>query len=193
MKNFMKSIRITIVLCAFFCVFYMLLLWAFAKVASPNHGDVKMLTLNGKVVGAANIGQLFTSDLYFWGRPLCAGDKGYDATRSGGSNKSVTNKQYLAGVNKRINFFMKHHPYLRRKDVPAEMVTASGSGLDPDITIQSAYIQIRRVAKARGLKQAKVKAIVNSVIERPLLGLFGPAKINVLKLNIALDKDSKHE
>ena len=82
-------------------------------------------------MGAANVGQVFTEDIYFWGRPSCAGD-GYDASSSAGSNKGPTNEEYLAEVETRIDTFLVHHPYLERKDVPAEMVTASGSGLDPD-------------------------------------------------------------
>lgn len=88
----------------------------------------------------------------------------------------------------RIDSFLIHHPYLERKDVPAEMVTASGSGLDPDITPQSARVQVKRVAAARHLDEKQVATLVEKSIERPLLGLFGPAKVNVLKLNVALDK-----
>ena len=88
----------------------------------------------------------------------------------------------------RIDSFLAHHPYLERKDVPAEMVTASGSGLDPDITPQSARVQVKRVAAARHLSENQVAALVENSIERPLLGLFGPAKVNVLKLNVALDE-----
>ena len=81
-----------------------------------------------------------------------------------------------------------HHPYLQRKDVPAEMVTASASGLDPDIPPASAYVQVKRVAQARGMDEAKVKSIVDETIQKPLLGLFGTEKVNVLKLNIALEE-----
>ena len=83
---------------------------------------------------------------------------------------------------------MAHHPYLKRKDVPSEMVTASASGLDPDITPECAYVQIKRVAKARGMNESDVKAIVDKMVEKPLLGIFGPAKINVLKLNVAMEE-----
>ena len=145
------------------------------------------MTLNGKAVGAANVGQMFTEDIYFWGRPSCAGD-GYDASSSAGSNKGPTNEEYLAEVEARIDTFLLHHPYLQRKEVPAEMVTASASGLDPDITPVSAYVQVKRVAEARGMDEATVRGIVDKTVEKPLLGLFGTAKVNVLKLNIALEK-----
>lgn len=187
MKTLWKSFKITIAFCVFFSVFYILVLWIFAQFASPNKGNAEVLTLNGKVVGAANVGQMFTEDIYFWGRPSCAGD-GYDASSSSGSNKGPTNEAYLAEVEARIDTFLLHHPYLQRKEVPAEMVTASASGLDPDITPACAYVQVKRVAEARGLDEATVRSIVDKAIEKPLLGLFGTEKVNVLKLNIALEK-----
>lgn len=185
MKNFIKSLRLTLVFCIFFSVFYVLVLWLFAQLASPNKGNAEIAVVNGKVVGAANVGQMFTKDIYFWGRPSMAGN-GYDATSSAGSNKGPANDEYLNEIKVRIDTFLIHHPYLSRKDVPAEMVTASASGLDPDITPQCAYIQIKRVAKARKMDENKITEIVNKSIEKPFLGLFGTEKINVLKLNIAL-------
>lgn len=190
MKNFIKSFRLTLVFCVFFSVFYILVLWIFAQFAGPNAGNAEVAKLNGKVVGAANVGQSFSKDIYFWGRPSCAGN-GYDATASSGSNKGPTNKEYLAEVETRIDSFLIHHPYLTRKDVPAEMVTASGSGLDPNITPACAYVQVNRVADARGMNADEVKKIVDKMVEAPFLGLFGTEKVNVLKLNIALDEADK--
>lgn len=187
MKNFIKSLRLTLVFCIFFSVFYVMVLWLFTQLASPNKGNAEIAVVNGKVVGAANVGQMFTKDIYFWGRPSMAGN-GYDATSSAGSNKGPANDEYLNEIKVRIDTFLIHHPYLSRKDVPAEMVTASASGLDPDITPQCAYIQIKRVAKARKMDENKITEIVNKSIEKPFLGLFGTEKINVLKLNIALDE-----
>ena len=187
MKTLWKSLKITLALCVFFSVFYVLILWVFAQFAAPNKGNAEVVTLNGKVVGAGNVGQMFTKDIYFWGRPSCAGD-GYDASSSAGSNKGPTNEEYLAEVEARVDTFLMHHPYLSRKDVPAEMVTASGSGLDPDITPVGAYVQVKRVAQARGMNEADVKALVDKAVEKPLLGLFGTEKVNVLKLNIALEE-----
>lgn len=186
MKTLLKSFKITLAFCVFFSVFYVLVLWVFAWVAGPNSGNAEVATLNGKVVGAANVGQMFTKDIYFWGRPSCAGD-GYDAASSCGSNKGPTNEEYLAEVEARIDTFLMHHPYLSRKDIPAEMVTASGSGLDPDITPACAYVQVKRIAQARGMSEAQVKSVVDKLVEKPLLGLFGTEKVNVLKLNIALE------
>lgn len=187
MKTLWKSLKITLAFCVLFSVCYVFVLWIFARVAAPGKGEVEVVTLNGKVVGAARVGQQFTEDIYFWGRPSCAGD-GYDASRSGGSNKGPTNAAYLAEVEARIDSFLVHHPYLNRKDVPAEMVTASASGLDPDITPACAYVQVRRVAQARGMDEADVRAVVDKSVEKPFLGLFGTERVNVLKLNVALEE-----
>lgn len=187
MKTLLKSLKITLVFCLFFSVCYILVLWLFAQVAGPNRGNAEVITLNGKVVGAANVGQSFTKDIYFWSRPSCAGD-GYDAASSCGSNKGPTNPDYLTEVQARIDTFLIHHPYLSRSEVPAEMVTASGSGLDPDITPASAYVQVKRVAQARGISEVSVREVVDKSVEKPLLGLFGTEKVNVLKLNVALEE-----
>ena len=187
MKNLKVAFRLTIVMCVLLSFGYVAALWLFAKVAGPGKGNAEVVELNGKVVGAANVGQQFTKDIYFWGRPSCAGD-GYDAANSCGSNKGPTNPEYLAEVETRIDTFLVHHPYLKREEVPAEMVTASGSGLDPDITAESARVQVKRVADARNIDEHLVAKLVEKSIERPLLDFFSPAKVNVLKLNVALDK-----
>ena len=120
----------------------------FCQSSRTGNGNAEVVTLDGKVVGAANVGQKFTKDIYFWGRPSAAD---YTADASAGSNKGPTNPEYLEDVEVRIDPFLVHHPYLKRNEVPAEMVTASGSGLDPHITPQSAEVQIKRVAKSSGV------------------------------------------
>lgn len=193
MKTFWKSFKLTVAFCILFSVLYIFVLWVFARVAGPNGGNAEVVTVDGKVVGAANVGQAFTKDIYFWGRPSCAGD-GYDASSSAGSNKGATNPEYLQEVEARIDTFLVNHPYLQRSQVPAEMVTASGSGLDPDISKEGAYVQIRRVAMARQMSEEAVRKIVDEQTEGPLLGWFGPAsRVNVLKLNVALDEAQKND
>ncbi len=187
-KDLIKSAKLTLVFCLLLGVCYVLVLWIFALIASPGKGNAEMVTYNGQIVGAANVGQKFSKDIYFWGRPSAVN---YAADASGASNKSVTNKEYLKEVETRIDSFLVHHPYLKRSDVPVEMVTASGSGLDPDITPQCAYVQIKRVAMARNMNENKVKEIVEKEIQKPFLGIFGTTKVNVLRLNIALDKAGK--
>lgn len=190
-SNLLKSLKLTLVFCVFFSVCYIFVLWIFAQVAAPNHGNADVVTVNGKVVGAANVGQLFTKDVYFWGRPSHAGN-GYDASSSAGSNKGATNPEYLEELKVRVDSFLVKHPYLKREDVPAEMVTASGSGLDPDISLAGAYVQVKRVAEARGMDEETVKAVVDRVNRGAVLGMFGPAsRVNVLKLNVELDAVQK--
>ena len=188
MKNLWISLKFTLVMCVVLTIGYVLILRLTAAVASPNDGEAPMVELNGKVVGAANVGQQFTDDRYFWGRPSAVD---YNGGASGGSNKGTNNPEYLAEVEARIDAFLKAHPYLERNDVPAEMVTASGSGLDPDISPRGAEVQICRVAEARGMSEDQVRKIVEKTIQKPWLGLFGTYKVNVLKLNIALDEAQK--
>ena len=178
MRNLVKSLRLTLVFCVFFSICYILVLWIFGLIVGPGGGNAETLVLNGRVVGAANVGQQFTKDVYFWGRPSHAGD-GYDASSSSGSNKGPTNEEYLADVNTRIDSFLEKHPYLERNDVPSEMVTASASGLDPHITPESAYVQVKRVAKARGMEEGAVRSLVDQAVEKPLLSMFGTEKVNV--------------
>lgn len=191
MKNLLKAFKLTLAFCVLFSVLYIFVLWVFARIAGPNGGNAEVVVVDGKVVGAANVGQAFTKDVYFWGRPSCAGD-GYDASSSAGSNKGATNPEYLQEVESRIDTFLVKHPYLQRSEIPAEMVTASGSGLDPEISKAGAYVQIKRVAQARRMSEEKVKEVVDQYVKGPLLGLFGPAsRVNVLKLNVALDEIQK--
>lgn len=184
MKNLWISLKFTLAMCVVLTIGYVLVLRLTAAVASPNDGEAPVVELNGKVVGAANVGQQFTDNRYFWGRPSVVD---YNGGASGGSNKGTNNAEYLSEVEARINAFLEAHPYLERKDVPAEMVTASASGLDPDISPRGAEVQIRRVAEARGMSEEQVREIVEQTIQKPWLGLFGTCKVNVLKLNIALD------
>jgi K+-transporting ATPase ATPase C chain len=181
--NILKSIRITMILTVILCVIYPVLI-SFAGKLSKGQGNGETIVVNGKVVGYANIGQNFTQPKYFWGRPSAVG---YNAAGSAGSNKGPSNPDYLKEVNSRIDTLLKYHPYLKRADIPAEMVTASGSGLDPDISPAAAKIQVERIAHNRQLTIMQVADLVNKHTEAPLFGLFGPAKVNVLKLNVSLD------
>lgn len=183
-KYILPSIRLTVVLIVILCVIYPLAI-TFAGKLSAGKGDGETISLNGKVVGYANVGQKFDKPQYFWGRPSAVA---YNAAGSAGSNKGPTNPDYLKDVHNRIDTLLKYHPYLKKSDIPAEMVTASGSGLDPDISPKAAKIQVKRVAQFRNLDEQKVAALVDSHTEKPLMGLFGPAKVNVLKLNVALDQ-----
>jgi potassium-transporting ATPase KdpC subunit len=184
MKQYiLPSLKLTVVLVLICSVLYPLLITGIAKVA-PGGGDGVTLSQNGKVVGYDNIGQKFTEDKYFWGRPSAVD---YNAAGSAGSNKGTSNPDYLATVQARIDTFLVHNPEVVKDEIPADLVTASGSGLDPNISVQSAIVQIKRIAKIRNLEASKIQQLILSQTEKPLLGVFGPEKINVLKLNIALD------
>ena len=184
MKNLWISVKITLAMCLLLGVGYILVLRGVSAVAGPNGGEAETVMLDGRIVGAANVGQQFTDARYFWGRPSAVD---YNGGGSGGSNKATTNPEYLAEVEQRVQNFLAAHPYLTRAEVPSEMVTASGSGLDPDISPRGARIQVRRVAEARGLDVAVVQEIVDSLTRKPWLGLFGTEKVNVLRLNVALE------
>ncbi len=186
-KYLILSIRITVVLTVILCVIYPVSIMLIGKL-SKGGGDGERIIVNGKVVGYTNLGQNFSKPQYFWGRPSAVA---YNAAGSGGSNKGPTNADYLKDVSKRIDTLLKYHPYLKRSDIPSDMVTASGSGLDPDISPEAARIQVKRVAQFRKLNEQKLLALVNSHTEAPLLGMFGPPKVNVLKLNVALDQLNK--
>lgn len=181
----LTSIKLTLILLVICAGLYPLAIAAIGKL-SPGNGDGEIVRYKGRVVGFANVGQKFTKDQYFWSRPSAVD---YNAAGSGGSNKGPSNPDYLnKDVQSRIDTFLKHNPTVKKENIPAELVTASGSGLDPDLSPAGAKIQAARVAKARGLSEQQVLALVDTHTEKPLLGLFGPAKVNVLKLNVALDE-----
>ncbi len=184
--NIMKQSLILTVWCiGFFVLLYPLSIWAIARMAAPNGGAGKQVTVNGRVVGYENVGQSFTEDRYFYSRPSAVA---YNGGGSGGSNKGPSNPEYLAEVQERIDTFLEQNPTVKRKEVPAELVTASGSGLDPHLSPQGALVQIERIARVRHLPVEQVRALVQEQVEAPLLGILGPEKVNVLKLNVALDQ-----
>lgn len=184
MKNIVSGIKLTVMLVILCAGIFPLLIAGVSKLA-PGGGNGETIMVNGKVVGYARVGQQFTDDKYFWSRPSAVG---YNAAGSAGSNKGPSNVDYLQTVQARIDTFLVHNPGINKADVPAEMVTASGSGLDPDLSPAGAYVQVKRIATIRRLPVEKVKALVAAHVEEPLWGLVGPAKVNVLKLNVALDK-----
>ena len=186
-KYLLPSLKLTLVMIILCSVLYPLLIAAISK-AAPGKGDGEKVKLNGRVVGYANIGQKFTEDRYFWGRPSAVD---YNAAGSGGSNKGPSNPDYLKIVEQRIDSFLVHNPAVKKNEIPAEMVTASGSGLDPDISPNSARIQIKRIAAVRNISEEKIEELVQVNTEKPLAGILGPKKINVLKLNVALDELNK--
>lgn len=181
--NIFPSIKLTALTLIFFSGIYTAIVWGVAQFA-PNGGKGEVITAKGRTF-YANIGQTFTAENYFNSRPSAVG---YNAAGSGGSNKGPSNPDYLATVQARIDTFLVHNPGVEKKDIPVEMVTASGSGLDPDITSRSALVQVKRIASIRKISEETLNQLILKNTESPLLGVFGPEKINVLKLNIALDE-----
>jgi K+-transporting ATPase ATPase C chain len=166
-----------------FAVVYPTTIWAIAQ-AAPNNGKGKIIEHKGQTY-YENIGQKFDKDEYFWSRPSAVD---YNAAGSGASNKGASNKEYLQEVEKRIETFLKHNPEIKKSEIPMDIITASGSGLDPNISAQAAKIQVKRISKINNIPEDKLQQIIIKNTEKPLFGLFGPEKINVFKLNIDLDQ-----
>ena len=179
-SQFFPALRLTLVLLLLCGVAYPALIWAAAQLA-PGHGEGQQVVQNGRLVGYANVGQKFTRPDYFSSRPSAVD---YHADASAGSNKGPSNPEYLAAVRARLDTFLRQNPGVTKAQVPAELLTASGSGLDPDLSPQGALVQVARVARARRLPPAQVQALVQAHVQP---GLLGPSKVNVLALNLALD------
>jgi K+-transporting ATPase ATPase C chain len=183
-KNILSSLILTLLLILLLGIFYPLLIRGIAYL-SPGSGNGVETVYKGRVVGFDLIGQAFTADKYFQGRPSAVN---YNATGSGGSNKSIYNPDYIKSMQSRIDTFLVHNPGIKKADVPVELITASGSGLDPDISPAAATIQVPRIAQARGIRKEKIQKLIEKMTVKPLFGFFGPEKVNVLKINIELDK-----
>jgi K+-transporting ATPase ATPase C chain len=181
------SIRFTIVTTLLVGIGYPLLVTGIAKAVFPRKAAGSLILKDGQVIGSELLAQSFTSDKYFHPRPSAAGN-GYDATSSGGSNLAQSNKALVDRIQGSIDQLSKENP---GKPVPIDLVTTSGSGLDPDITPDSAYFQAPRVAKARGLSEDRVRQLIGEHITGRQLGFLGEPRVNVLDLNLELDKIGK--
>jgi len=178
------SIRFTLVTTVLLGIGYPLLVTAIAGVVFPHKAAGSLITLkDGTVIGSELLAQSFTSDKYFHPRPSAAGN-GYDATASGGSNLAQSNKALVDRLQGSIDKLSKENP---GKPVPIDLVTTSGSGLDPDITPDGAEFQVPRVAQARGLSEGRLRELVGRQTAGRQLGVLGEPRVNVLELNLALD------
>jgi K+-transporting ATPase ATPase C chain len=192
MKNILKEIKISIIATLVFavvvCGFYPLAIWVFGQVLFPHQANGSLITnKQGEVIGSELIGQEFTLPQYFHPRPSAAG-AGYDATASGGSNLGPTSQKLADEIKQNIAAYRKENNLAATVAVPADAVTASASGLDPEISLENAKLQLLRVAKARGVDVLKIQGLINENTEGRSLGVFGEPGVNVLTLNIALDK-----
>jgi K+-transporting ATPase ATPase C chain len=182
-KELILAIRFTLVTTLVFGLLYPLGLTGLSKMLFPKQADGSLIEKNGRVVGSKLIGQSFSADKYFHPRPSAAGN-GYDASASSASNLAPTNQALVDRVKSDVAKLQQENPGV---PIPADLVTASGSGLDPEISPAAADFQIPRVAKARGLSVAAVKALVASHTQARTWGIFGEPRVNVLELNLDLD------
>ena len=181
-KELIPSLLLTIVCILFFSGVYPAVIWAIAQIA-PNKGEGVIIKDSRGKYYYENIGQKFSEDKYFWSRPSAVN---YNAAGSGGSNKGPDNPDYLVQVQAAIDTFMIRNPGINKMDIPSDMVTASGSGLDPHISVQGAAIQAARIAKVRGLDIHRVEELIKAHVDGTMWGM-GPERVNVLRLNIDLD------
>jgi K+-transporting ATPase ATPase C chain len=188
MRALMTSIKMTIVLTILLGIIYPLAITGAAYILFPHQAQGSLIERDGKVVGSELIGQTFAAPGYFHGRPSAAGDKGYDASNSSASNLGPTNKTLISTVQQRLKDVVEANPGSDPHQVPIDLITTSGSGLDPEISPAAAEFQVARVAKARGLGEDDVRLLVRQSTRSRYLDLLGEPGVNVLSLNLALDK-----
>jgi K+-transporting ATPase ATPase C chain len=187
MKQLMIAIRVTVVFTILTGVVYPLLVTGLAKAVFPHQASGSLIQANGKTTGSELIGQRFTKPEYFHGRPSAAGSDGYDGLASGGSNLGPTNKALVDRVQADLKKFRDENPTFTGP-VPADLLTGSGSGLDPDISPASADAQVARVAAARGISPDALRQLVAAHTDGRQFGILGEPRVNVLRLNLALDQ-----
>jgi K+-transporting ATPase ATPase C chain len=187
MKQWMIALKITVVLMVVTGIVYPFLVTGLAQVIFPGRANGSLITANGHVVGSELIGQGFSKPEYFHPRPSAAGDKGYDGLSSSPSNLGPTSQKLIDRVKGDVEKFRAENPTFQG-EIPADIVTASGSGLDPHISPEAAMAQADRVAQARKASPERVRQLVANYTEGRTLGLFGEPRVNVLKLNLALDR-----
>lgn len=186
-KNTMRALLMFVALAIVTGIVYPLAVTGLSRLIFPAKSNGSLVLAQGTIVGSDLIGQSFTTEKYFHGRPSAAGANGYDASASSGSNLGPTNAKLLESVAATAAAVRSENGLGQSYIVPADLVTASASGLDPHIRPASAYLQVPRVAQARGLSVSQVNAIVDGNVQQKWLGVFGEPRVNVFKLNLDLD------
>jgi K+-transporting ATPase ATPase C chain len=181
------SVLATLALVVILCGVYPLVVWGIAQVAFPNKANGSLVEVRGKIVGSGLLAQNFSGPQYFHPRPSAAGEIGYDGASSGGSNLGPLSQKLTDQVKERVDKYRTENNLPAATLVPADAVTASGSGLDPHLSRRNAELQAARVAKARKLSADKINLLIQQVTEGPDLGFLGEPGVNVLRLNLALD------
>lgn len=190
-KELLPGLRLKLLMTVLLGVIYPLAITAISQIAFPHQANGSLVTSGGKVIGSELIGQNFTKPEYFQPRPSAAGSEGYDATSSSGSNYGPTNQKLIDRVKTSLANFRKANPDYTGP-IPADLVTASASGLDPHVSPGSARAQAARVAKVRGISSQQVEELIAQMTEGPDLGILGEPRVNVMALNMALDRKYRH-
>jgi potassium-transporting ATPase KdpC subunit len=186
-EQILPGLRIKIFFTILLGVIYPLAMTGISQIVFPHQANGSLITSGNKVIGSEIIAQSFTKPEYFHPRPSVAGNNGYDGTASGGSNYGPTNKKLIDRVSASVEQFRKENPDYQGP-IPSDLVTTSASGLDPHLSPDSAAAQVPRVSKARGIPADQLNQIVSQFTEGPDFAILGEPRVNVLKLNLALDQ-----
>lgn len=184
LKEWGRCFLFFVILTVIVGLIYPLLVTGLAQLLFPRQANGSLVAGRGRVVGSLLIGQEFSSPFYFHGRPSATA---YDGMRSGGPNYAPSSRVLAAAIEKRYRALAQENPSCSRREVPLDLITASASGLDPHISPEAALYQVRRIARARGISEERLRSLVKQHIRRPVSGVLGNPYVNVLELNLALD------
>ncbi|MHB8277267.1 MAG: K(+)-transporting ATPase subunit C [Candidatus Humimicrobiaceae bacterium] len=186
-KNILRSFLLLIIFTIILGFLYPLLITGISKIIFHYRSSGSLIKYGDKIVGSELIGQNFTGEQYLHPRPSAAGKDGYDPLSSGGSNYAPTNEDFISAVKERISNLRKENNLEDYIKIPSDAVTSSGSGLDPDISVDNAILQADRIAKKRNIPVSEINDLIRQNTEKRMLGFLGEPKVNVLKLNLLLD------
>jgi len=183
MKDVKRGLKLTLIFMIILGVIYPLTMTGISRLVFPEKSQGSLIYNKDELIGSSLIGQKFTDDKWFQGRPSAVD---YDASKSGGTNLAMSNPEFKKSVEKNIQDFLSKNPTVKKEDIQADIVTASASGLDPEITVASAKLQAERVAKANGKTVDEINTIIDNAKISKFLGVFGQERVNVLELNLKL-------